>query len=242
MISIVKRPERITERIVISLPIKVEAHALQDGIWRELTHLETVSDCGAGFYLSRSFETGQLLFLTMPVGNEFRRYDFDKEHYSIWGIVRHSYKTLRHNFSVYHIGVALIGAEPPASYRQNPLTIYKLGELGKNGLWQISETSQAQPKPRQPRYTIPIDIVIAVCDENDNIIAHENTVTENISHNGAAVFSGLQVNVGDRVRIIKRHGNFSANAIVRNRRIGNDNLPRLHLEFVNVNFPLESID
>ncbi len=242
MISTVKKPVRHSERIVISLPVKVESHAFQNEVWREVTHLETVSDIGAGFYLSRAFEIGQLLFLTMPVEKDFRRYDFDKEQYSIWGIVRHCYRTLRNNFSVYHVGVAFIGQEPPVSYRQNPLTIYKLGEIGRNGLWQISESSRLMPTPRQPRYSIPIDVFIAVCDAEDNIIAHEQTVTENISEGGASVFSALELNIGDTVKIIKQHGDFSAKAIVRNRRVGGDNLPRLHLEFVNISFPLEGID
>jgi hypothetical protein len=44
------------------------------------------------------------------------------------------------------------------------------------------------------------------------------------------------------VRVIKQHRDFSAEAVVRNRRVGKDNLPRLHLEFVNAIFPIEGID
>lgn len=234
--------ERRSERIVMSLPVKVEAHTRQNDIWLEVTHLETVSDIGAGFYLTRSFEIGQLLLLTTPIGAELRRYDHEKDQYSIWGIVRHCYRTLRNNFSIYHIGVAFIGREPPLSYRYNPLTIYKLGEIGANGFWQISESKQSEPTTRKPRYSIPIDVFLAVCDGEDNVIAHEQTVTENISEGGASVFSTLQLKIGDRVKVTKQHGNFSATAVVRNRRVGDDNLPRLHLEFINASFPLEGID
>jgi hypothetical protein len=245
MIPIDPKPERHAERIVLSLPVKIEAYAFQDEVCREVTHLETVSDLGAGFYLSRSFEIGQLISLTMPLEKSLRRYDQDKEQYSIWGIVRHCYRTLRNNLSVYHIGVAFIGPEPPYNFRQNPLTIYQIGEIGENNFWQISVAEQLQPTPRHPRYAIPIDVYIEVCDaQNDaeNKPAPEKTVTENISERGAAVFSSLQLNIGDKVKFIKQYGDFSATAIVRNRRVGSDNLPRLHLEFINISFPLEGID
>jgi hypothetical protein len=238
-----KKPERQAERIVLSLPLRVEAADAENVVWREITHLESVSDAGAGFYLARPFEIGQLLFLTMPLESDLRRYDHDKEQYSIWGVVRHCHRALKIKTSVYNIGVAFIGQTPPASYLQNPLTIYRLGERGEDGLWQISETTQpAQNRRQKTRYTIPIEVFVAVCDADENILAQEKTVTENISETGASVFSGLQLNIGDRVKVIKQHGNFSAPAIVRNRRVGEDNLPRLHLEFVNVRFPLDGVE
>ena len=242
MSSIAEKTERHTERIVISLPIRVEAHEIDSPPWLEVTHLESVSEIGAGFYLTRSFEVGQLLFLTIPLERDLRRYDHDKEQYSVWGIVRHCHRTLRNNFPVYHVGVAFIGQEPPPNYFDKPSTIYQLGKISESGFWQVS-TDEPMPSRRvQPRYTIPIDIYIAVFDAEENIVAHERTVTENISVGGASVFSALQLNVGDTVKFIKQYGNFSAEAVVRNRRIGEDNLPRLHLEFVNVQFPLEGID
>lgn len=242
MTSIAEKTERHTERIIISLPIRVEALDIENKPQREITHLESVSEIGAGFYLSRPFEVGQLLFLTMPLERDLRRYDHDKEQYSVWGIIRHCHRTLRNSFSVYHVGVAFIGQYPPSNYYNNPLTIYQLGEINESGFWEISDDEPMPSRRVQPRYTIPIDIYIAVFDAEENILAHERTVTENISVGGASVFSALQLNVGDTVKFIKQYGSFSAEAIVRNRRIGEDNLPRLHLEFVNVQFPLDGID
>lgn len=242
MTSIAEKTERQTERIIISLPIRVEAPDLENQPLCELTHLESVSEIGAGFYLSRSFEVGQLLFLTIPLERDLRRYDHDKEQYSVWGIVRHCHRTLRNNFPVYHTGVAFIGQEPPSNYHHDPSTIYQLGEINESGFWEVSKDEPMPSRRVQSRYTIPIDIYIAVFDAEENIVAHERTVTENISEGGASVFSALQLNVGDTVKFIKQYGNFSAEAVVRNRRVGEDNLPRLHLEFVNVQFPLEGID
>lgn len=227
---------------MMTLPVKIEAHEAQNKIWREITHLESISDTGAGFYLSREFEAGQLLHLTMPLEKDLRLYDLDAEQYSIWGIIRHCHRTLRNKFSVYHTGVAFIGQHPPAGYHKNPSTIYKPGKIKEDGCWEIEKDSQTLSRRKTQRYAIPIDIYIAVCDAEENIIAHERTVTENISETGASVFSGLQLNIGDTVRVYKQNGSFSVDAIVRNCRIGADNLPRLHLEFVNVRFPLEGID
>jgi hypothetical protein len=242
MTSIAEKTERHTERIVISLPIRVEAHEVENPPWLEVTHLESVSNIGAGFYLTRSFEVGQLLFLTIPLERDLRRYDHDKDQYSVWGIVRHCHRTLKNNLPVYHVGVAFIGQEPPSGYFENPSTIYQLGEINESGFWEVSDDAPMPSRRVQTRYTIPIDIYIAVFDAEENILAHERTVTENISVGGASVFSALQLNVGDTVKFIKQYGNFTAEAVVRNRRIGEDNLPRLHLEFVNVQFPLEGID
>ena len=226
----------------MSLPVWVEANDAQNKIWREVTHLVSVLDSGADFYVSRPFEVGQILCLTMPLEKTLRRYDFDADQYTVWGIVRHCHRTLRNKTSVYHIGAAFIGQNAPDGYRRNPLTIYHLGELCSDGFWQISEIVQTTSTRNQTRFPIPIEVYIAVCDAQETILAHEKTVTENISEGGASVFSALQLDVGDTVKVIKQHGGFAAQAIVRNRRVGEDNLPRLHLEFVNARFPLEGID
>ena len=226
---------------MISLPVKVEAQIEVNEYWRELSHIEAVTKTSADFYLTRPFEVGQLLLLKMPIRKELRRYDIDKENYSVWGIVRSCNQALRDSLPGYFVSVAFIGSEPPLSFRQNPTTIYKLEKLGENGFWQVSQLRRGPENRRHSRYNIPLDVVIVVCDAEDNVIAHEQTVTENISQSGVSVFSTLQLNVGDTVKVIKQHGNFSAAAIVRNRRLGKDNLPRLHLEFVNASFPLEGI-
>lgn len=241
MIPIAQKTDPESERIVISLPVKVEAQTAVNEFWREISHIEAVTKTSADFYLTRPFEVGQLLLLKMPIRKELRRYDLDKENYCVWGIVRSCNPALRDNFSGYFISVAFTGAEPPFSFRQNPTTIYKLDKLGENGFWEIRELRQGPENRRHSRYNIPLDVVIVVCDEEDNEIAYEHTVTENISQSGVSVFSTLQLNIGDMVKVVKQNGSFTASAIVRNRRIGKDNLPRLHLEFVNASFPLEGI-
>jgi len=242
MTATAEKTRRQVERFVMSLPVRVEAHDIQNKIWRELTHLETVSYRGAGFYLSRVFGVGQLVLLTLPLPKELRRYDFDEEQYAIWGIVRHCHRKLRGNSSVYHVGVAFIGPQPPYSYRKNPQTSYQFFQVRDDGLWEVCEDARTPSTRAQLRYNISVEIFLAVYDAQDTVVAHEKTVTENISASGISVFSQLPLNTGDAVKVIKQDGGFSATAVVRHRRIGDDNLPRLHLEFVDARFPLEGID
>lgn len=233
--------ERETKRVAITMPVRIEAREANNTVWRELTHLDSVSESSAEFYLTRLFEVGQLLCLTMPLSRDLRRYNFDDEQYTVWAIVRHCHRTIRNNFPLYHIDTAFIGKEPPTGYRKNPSTIYGLGEQKQDGFFAVTTNDQIPSTRRQRRYTIPIEVYIAVYDAEENIIAHEKTVTENISESGASVFSTLQIEVGNTVKIIKQHGSFSADAVVRARRVGADNLPRLHLEFINIRFPLDGI-
>lgn len=230
-----------SERVTISLPVKVEAQLAADEFWREISHIEAVTKTSADFYLTRPFEIGQLLLLKTPIRKELRLFDLELERYCVWGIVRTCNPALRDNLTGYYISVAFIGAKPPQSFRQNPATVYKLDKPGEDGFWQISELRQGAEKRRHSRYNIPLEVVIVVCDEKDDIVAEEHTVTENISHSGASVFSDLNLDVGDTVKLVRPHGNFSATAVVRNRRLGKDNLPRLHLEFINASFPLDGI-
>ncbi|MBS1795177.1 MAG: PilZ domain-containing protein [Acidobacteria bacterium] len=241
MLYSVEKAEHRPERLKIMLPIRVEAHESAQAIWRELTNLESVSHTGADFYLTRLFTIGQLLYLSMPIDKELRRYDQEKENYCVWSIIRHCHRVIRKNSSVFHLEVGFIGPEPPAGYRKNPSSVYQLGQIDHDGFWQVHEEPPKPPNRKEQRYTIPIEIFIGICDDQGNILTHERTVTENISEHGAAVFSDLDVKVGDRVKFVKQYGGFSATAVVRARRVGKDNLPRLHLEFINIRFPLDGI-
>jgi hypothetical protein len=51
----------------------------------------------------------------------------------------------------------------------------------------------------------------------------------------------LQVDRGRFVRLTSRSFGISVSAVVRARRTGGDSIPRLHLEFIDQQFPLEGI-
>jgi hypothetical protein len=67
-------------------------------------------------------------------------------------------------------------------------------------------------------------------------------VTENISRRGAAVWTTLKVDRGRFVRLTSADSGLSVIAAVRAARTGPDGIPRLHLEFIDRQWPLEGLD
>ena len=102
------------EQITLSLPVKVEAFTPENKVWREVSRVESVSPTSANFYLTRPVDVGQLLLIKMPIKKDLRRFDFEKELYRVWAIVRDCRQTPRNSLSVYQVSAAFIGKEPPA--------------------------------------------------------------------------------------------------------------------------------
>ncbi len=92
---------------------------------------------------------------------------------------------------------------------------------------------------RESRLYMPIEVTVAVPYEQGEVAAREETVTENISRRGAAVFTTLAVAPGQFVRLTSTHYGISVYAVVRGRRAGPDGIMRLHLEFIDREWPLE---
>ena len=79
-------------------------------------------------------------------------------------------------------------------------------------------------------------------NERGETVASEMTVTENISLTGASVFTTLEVERGRFVRLNSEQYGATIVAIVRQRKTGDDGIVRLHLEFIDRQFPLEDTD
>ena len=94
----------------------------------------------------------------------------------------------------------------------------------------------------ETRHNIPMDVTVEAFDEKGEVAASESTVTENISRRGAAVFTTLDVARGRFVRLTSKQYGISVVAAVRARRTGPDGITRLHLEFVDKQWPLEGIE
>ncbi len=229
---------RRAKRLPLRIPIKVESKDRNDTILVDMTRLDSVSQYGAGFVLARAFSVGTLVKLTIPMPFKLRAYDHLETQYRIWGIVRYCTCGASGN----QIGVAFIGKDPPRSYLDDPGTRYQIEGVGPDDLWRVTKSYDADIPVPPPRYSIPIDVSLAVFNEEGSIIAHERTVTENISSGGAAVFSSLPLKIGDRIRVFSQHANIALDAEVRNVRTGTDGLPRAHLRFVDTAFPLEGIE
>lgn len=238
------------ERLELSLPVRIYGRESEDHDWVEKTRLIDVTPFGARFTLSRPSEPGRLLHMTLPMPRQLRCFDHVEDQYRVWALVRNlkvqeavGDKPMR-----YEVGVAFIGKRPPGSFEKDPTTRYEVAaSVTESGLWDIAEHGQAsrhatdEPRP-ETRHHIPIEVIVEALDESGKVSASETTVTENISRRGAAVFTTLNITRGRFVRVASAQYQISVIAAVRARRTGADGVPRLHLEFVDQQWPLEGIE
>ena len=242
------KSRRMRERLELSLPVRVFGRESEEHDWAEKSRLIDVTPFGARFTISRPTERGRLLHLTMPMPRQLRCFDHVEDQYRVWALVRNvtilegvEGKPMR-----YEIGVAFIGKRAPESFDLDPTTRYEVAKsVTETGLWEIFELQQRtnhtptnDPRP-ETRHHIPIEVIVEALDENGQVSESETTVTENISRRGAAVFTTLNVERGRFVRVISAQYNIAVIAAVRARRTGENGIPRLHLEFVDKQWPLE---
>jgi len=241
MSSAVKTDKRQDERVSLAISAVVRVKESRTVFWKETTDLVSLSRSGAGFYLEKQCEVGRLVSLMVPMPKHFRCYDNDKELYRVWGLVQHCSRVSGEGDAAFHVGVAFAGKNPPPSYNENPLHSYRIAGMNEDGTWRIVEAKTSFVVRRHPRYWLALEVMLAAHDPDMNLISDDKARTENISLSGAAVFSTLNVDVGDSVNFNSIEHNFSAQAIVRNRQTSEYDPPRLHLEFINENFPVEQL-
>ncbi|HLA94665.1 MAG TPA: PilZ domain-containing protein [Pyrinomonadaceae bacterium] len=242
MSASIELPKRKAEMETLSLHAVVKAKESDDVSWKEVADVASISATGAGFYIQRECQVGTLLSLMLPLEPHLRCYDHEKELYRVWGLVQHCQPLSGEDAVGYHVGVAFIGKDSPDSYEENPTQGYKICGMTADGLWRITEARSPFKTRRHVRYWTNIDLYLALIDAQRDSTAGERTSTENISKSGAAVFSMLDVNVGDRVKFICETHDFSGLAVVCNRQEGTDGRHRLHLQFVENSFPVEKLN
>lgn len=243
------RSQRRRERLGLQLPIRVSCRESVDYEWTELTRLIDVTPFGARFTLARPTEAGRLLHLTLPLPRQLRCFDHTEEQYRVWTIVRNM-KMIPASVPLrFEVGVAFVGKRPPASYADDPGRRYEIGsalETGLLGLRDLPQQGRPPVAPTEPRPStrlqMAIEMRVEVFNDKGEVIAQEQTVTENISRRGASVFTTLSVERGRFVRLTDMQYNISVIAAVRVRRTGTDGIPRLHLEFIDKQWPLEGVE
>ncbi|MFN2577505.1 MAG: PilZ domain-containing protein [Pyrinomonadaceae bacterium] len=234
------KTRRLRDRIALSLPVRVSCRESIDYEWVEMSHLVDVTPFGARLRLKRPTEVGRLLWLTLAMPRQLRCFDYIEDQYRVWALVR-NLKTLepqKENRAVVEIGVAFVGKHPPRSFAGDPSRRYEILS-SQSGLWAVREdssdlltqvdTTDRRELSRQP---IPVEVTIEVFSDNGTFSAVENTVTENLSSQGAAVFTTLDLKPGRFVRMSSPHSGANIIAAVRERRVGADGITRLHLQFI----------
>lgn len=107
----------------------------------------------------------------------------------------------------------------------------------------IAEKLEEQKERRaKTRLYAPFEVTVEELDRDGQVTSREHTVTENISPRGAAVVTTLDIEIGHAVRLASVNNKISINAAVRARRTGKDGLTRLHLEFLDREWPLDGIE
>jgi hypothetical protein len=240
------KSKRLRERIKLALPVRVHCRESAGHDWVEMSRLVDVTPFGARFSLTRPTERGRLLHLTLPMPRQLRCFDHIEDQYRVWAVVCHI--AGQPEFTVearYEVGVAFTGRNPPQSYVNDPSTLYEIeSATAEHNLWRLKEVGQKSSPARseQTRLQMALSVRLEVFDASGRIQMSEQTVTENISPRGAAVWTTLKVERGRFVRLTSADTGLSITAVVRATRAGADNIPRLHLEFIDKHWPLEGIE
>jgi hypothetical protein len=158
-----------------------------------------------------------------------RCYDFEKEFltgFGAWSSTARRWVQIRPRSSIsaspYRQGRTEESSRQSAQH-------YRITGVGDDGLWKVLETKSEFKQRADVRFWTPIDLYLALVDRKDGSLGGERTTAENVSRSGAAVFTTLDVGIGDRVKFISEQFDFSGLAVVCNRQIGDDERTRVHL-------------
>jgi hypothetical protein len=239
-----QKPTRVRERLELKLPVRVRCRESADFEWTEITRLIDVTPFGCGFTLKRPIEKGRLVHMTIPMPRQLRVFDHVEDQYRIWALVRRI-RLLQQPGStspVFEVGVAFVGKRPPRSYEEDPTRRYQSEGDSPDSFSAIQDympqAMTAEDNRKHTRHNIPVDILIETFDDKGTLVAKEQTVAENISSQGAAIYSSLDVPIGRFVRLTSAEYKLTVHAAVRGHSVGASGVPRIHVEFIDRDWPL----
>ena len=235
--------KRIRERLELKLPVRVQCRETQESQWIEITRLIDVTPFGSSFTLKRPIEKGRLLHMVIPMPRQLRVFDHIEDQYRIWALVRRVNPTAPPGSKtlLFEVGVAFIGKRPPKSYESDPSKRYEVGSsadsLTVTEDFVATETASSD-KRLHTRHNIPVDMLIETFNDKGEVELSEHSVTENISPKGAAIYTTLPLPVGRFIRLTSEQFKLSVYAAVRGQSVGPTGVPRVHVEFVDQEWPL----
>ena len=235
--TMTRKSTRFHERQKLRIPVEVHYQIDAETEHLEQTFTEQATICGISFTLSYPIEPQRLVRLKLPMPRELRLFDYGKEFYEVWGIVR--YVTLLETDEPDQIrvlvGAALTGRKPPKSFLNNPTTLYDLKPFLRNkSFWDSRELPRrCSPFTRsfEDRQEVEMKIVLETI-YGDEIYEAVEGETVNISESGAAVVTKLTNEHPQFVLVRTKDRKTSLLAAVRGvHELDSSNL-RLHLEFL----------
>jgi hypothetical protein len=173
---------------------------------------------------------------------QLRVFDHVEQQYRVWALVRHVRTNITaNNITTFEVGVAFIGKHPPKSYELEPWRLYELAAAGERptaisggDIRPIASSDQRN----DTRHNIAIDMLLEVLNEEGQLAQSEPSVTENISRKGASLFTTIEIPIGRFVRLTSQQYNLTTYAAVRSKTTGADGIKRIHVEFVDKEWPL----
>jgi hypothetical protein len=233
----------IPERNEIKIPVIIKGLEKENGEWQEQTNVISHSKNNLGFTLTRKCQIGQLICLDTQ--NNFKQIIKTKEDEGreVWGVIQRCTSLGDSKLEKsYHIGIGIIGLEPPVSYFENPAQFYRVCGINYQGFWKVEESENEFVTRKHQRYLASVEGFIGLLNDSFNMEGGEKVLTENISFGGAAVFCNLNLNIGDCVKFISAQYEFTALSVVRNITRYSNNKQKVHLEFIAGRFPIEKLN
>ena len=224
-----------------TLQTVVDGTAVDGEQWNEVADVFSITSTGLGFYIARNCAVGNLVSMMVSMPAYLRFYDHEEEFYHVWGVVQYCHPATQDRKPVFQVGVAFIGKVPPVSIATNPLQNYRICGINDLGLWSVTESDSRFVQRKELRFWEKVNFYLALIDDRRETIGGEKTTTENISKSGAALTTSLELNVGDRIKLINTEFDFSSLAVVCNSSEQEDGKFRVSLEFVNHSFPVHKL-
>jgi len=177
--------------------------------------------------------------MTIPMPRQLRVFDHVEDQYRVWAVVRYTKALVIEKKQAFSVGVAFIGKRPPASYENEPWKRYDISTTTFQALAQPEDILIPITDQRaHTRYNIAVDMRLELVDVDGAVSETEHTVTEDISPKGATIFTTLQIPQGRFIRLTSEQHGVTAHAAIRARSTGADGVPRIHVEFIDREWPL----
>ena len=211
------------------MPVRVQGSDADGSPWEEMTTCEDVSSGGCAFNLRHPVVAGQVLFLSLPLPKDYRRYALADPSYKSYALVRGLSMA---GVGMGRIGVMFLGKHPPKGYEEDPGGRYFLATDPK---------PETRTEKKERRHFRRLEVVLTLrlrrYDPMGGTLQEEQTVTENLSRGGLLVQTSMAVSKGEILFVEDLKGSYSTRAQIQNVFIGKDGVPRLNLRFLNGGAP-----
>ena len=209
----------------------------------ENTRLFNINSRGANLLLANAPELGQLLQLQLPAAN--RAQGRGVLWALVWAITPPDARLAPGaGGGLHRVSVIFVGEEVPRGEGSAPRYTYLAEEDGRFRLQRPQAEaahSDGRAARRHSRIRIPVEVTLELLGEDGGVAACEQTVTENISRGGAAVLTSLVAAPRQLVRLTSESLGVAITAVVRTRRAGSGGVCRLHLAFIDGQWPIERL-